>query len=202
MQAFIERKRQVDAPEVSQAVLIQGLKHNAARDAVRDASLDHDRGPGMHGHAPDGTAERAVSVGIPAIAVPAEAPALGLKNGPDVDHHIMKPLVGRARPRRAQQSVQVLIPVFVDQELRTLSVPLVPLPHLSGQSPADYHRISGKCARQARELLQARPVPRHLHKSPRVRAVIRQRQIRPGSRLLAGWRHRRPSITRAGWALV
>jgi hypothetical protein len=127
----------------------------------------------MHGHAPDGAAERAVSVGIPAIAVPAEAPSPGLKSGPDVNQHIIQALIGGARPRRAQQAVQMLVPVFVYRELRPLSVPLIPLPDFAGQGPAHHYRISSKCARQARELLQARPVPRHQASTSRRSSVER-----------------------------
>ena len=43
----IEGKREIDAPQVAEVVLRQGLEHDPAGNAVRDAGLDHDLGHGV-----------------------------------------------------------------------------------------------------------------------------------------------------------
>jgi hypothetical protein len=85
MQPMIEGERQIDAPQVPVVVLLERLKDDPARHAVRDTGLDHDLGPGMDDRAPDGAAQRAVSVGIPAIGiVAAEPPPSGCQQGANI----------------------------------------------------------------------------------------------------------------------
>jgi hypothetical protein len=137
-------------------ILPQRLEHDPARHAMRDAGLDHDLGPGMQHHALQGTAQRTVAVGVPAVGIAAETPSLGLYRA-DIRRYLIKPLIFRARPWRAQQSVQVLIPGLVHRESRRFpaSVPLVPLPDFPWQSSAYHPRISGECTCQTRNLLHA-----------------------------------------------
>jgi hypothetical protein len=130
---------------------------------VRNAGLDHDLGPGVQRYAPDSTAQRTVSVGIPAIGVVAEAPSPGLKHRTDVRHYLVEPLIFRARPRLAEQVVQVLIPGLIRHKLRVfpVSMQLVPLADFSRQSSAYRDRINGECVRQTHDLLRTRPLPSH-----------------------------------------
>src|SRR5271165_72272 len=163
MQSMIERKRQVDAPQVAEVVLPQRLEHDPARDAVRDAGLDHDLRPGMQHYAPCGTAQRTVAVGVPGIGVAAEAPSPGLQRRTDVRHYLIEPLIFRAGPGRAEQFVQMLIPSLVHRESRGFParMPLIPLPDLPRQSAAYADRISSECVPQTHDLLQARSTPGH-----------------------------------------
>jgi hypothetical protein len=149
-------------------VLPQRLKHDPAGDAVCDAGLNHDLGPRVQRHAPHGMAQRTVPVGVPAIGVAPEAPAPGFQHQPDILHYRIEPLILRARPGRAQQLVQVLIPRLIRHEYRVFPafVQLVPLANFPWKSSAYHDRISSERARQAHELLQARPPPCHCSTIP------------------------------------
>jgi hypothetical protein len=100
MQPMIEGERQVDTPQVPEVILPERLEDDPARNAMRDTGLDHDLGPGMYDRAPDSPAQRAVGVGVPAVAVMAKPPASGSQQGTNVEHELIKALPLRARPGR------------------------------------------------------------------------------------------------------
>src|SRR5690349_21858843 len=77
VQAMIEGKRQVDAPQVAEVVPAQCLEHDPARHAVRDSRLDRYLGPVVQRHAPQGAAQRTVGIRVPGVGLTPEAPSPG-----------------------------------------------------------------------------------------------------------------------------
>ena len=134
VQPVVEGERQVDTPQMAQAVLLQGLEDDPARDPVRDTGLDHHFGPGVLGHAPHRLAQQAFRVAVVGVGVTARSKPASRQPGLDIRHYLVEPLTLSARPRGAEQLVQVLIPGLVRLEFRmflTLVPPAVPLPEFA-----------------------------------------------------------------------
>lgn len=157
VQPVIEREGKVYAPKVTLPVPEQRLQHDTGGDTVRDARLDHSSRLCVNGRAPSGAKQRPLSVAVPGVGVPAAVQATRRQQLLDIRHDLVQPLPVRARPRRAEQSVQVLVPCFVDLGGLILFPVPPPLRDFARQRTDHDERIANRLAQRCRHLVRRRP---------------------------------------------
>src|SRR5258708_5673000 len=102
--------RQVYAPQMAEVIAGECLKNYPAAHPMGHAGLDHDLRPRMAHRAPYRAGQGTLGVAVPAVGMAARPESLGGQQFADVRQEAVELLRFRARPRRAEQAMQVLIP--------------------------------------------------------------------------------------------
>lgn len=108
-EAVLQQRRQVDAPQQPATVEHERLEQDAGREATRDTGLDDPLGAQVPRQTPREAAQANVSVVPPAEGAATHQQPAGAEVGRGGVPHTLEPLLLLARPRRAEQVVNLLL---------------------------------------------------------------------------------------------